>query len=145
MTPRAVPILVTAVALLIGSSLGLTKGMVLCVDAHGHLALESAHVQHAWDHHDGADHHSDEFPADAEHDELHAALEACFDTAGPTLVQRPDDAESLRPQEMPSDRSRIGSAFDGLPQRAAARLCSSPLGATARTDFVCLSTIVLIV
>ena len=71
---RTVTIIAAALAVLTVSSLGLNRGMVLHVDDHGHLALESAHVRHAHEHEEGADHEHTDFAGDADHAELHAAM-----------------------------------------------------------------------
>ena len=74
MRPRAFPTFALCLAVLTASSLGLNRGMVLYVDHHGHVALDSAHVRHAHDHEQCANHEPHDFTGDADHDKLHAAL-----------------------------------------------------------------------
>ena len=71
-------------AVLTVSSLGLNRGMVLCVDDGGCVVLERAHVRHSHDHGNGADHEPHPLPVDADHDDLHAATGLCSD-AGVTM------------------------------------------------------------
>jgi hypothetical protein len=79
MRPRNFASLILCVAVLTVSSLGVNRGMVLHVDDGGHLVLEHAHVRHAHEHEEGADHEPHERPADADHDDLHAAMGSCSD------------------------------------------------------------------
>ena len=94
MRPRNFASLFLCVAVLTVSSLGLNRGMVLHVDDHGHLALESAHVRHAHEHEEGADHEHNDFAGDADHAELHAAM--AFDAnAGVVKADQRTDSSAL--------------------------------------------------
>ena len=76
-------------------SLGLNRGMVLCVDHHGHVAVEAAHAVHCHDHghgdHHDADHDSHpDTPAHAPGDAVDAAApDDCSDTTLAYQALRP--------------------------------------------------------
>ena len=145
MIVRVATSLAVCLAVLASSVLGLSRGMVLCIDGDGHYALESAHARHVECHQDGSDHLPEEFPTDSEHPELHAALDACFDaTAGGPQV-RAATPQSLRPCDAPAapfltvphvgPETRLGET------RAIASSSLAPL----RADLARLSGIVLLV
>ena len=143
---RAGTTLITCFAVIAGSSLGLNRGMVLCIDSDGHLALESAHEQHVRCHEEGADHLPHEFPTDGEHGQLHAALDACFDGAIGKVNFRSAAAPSLRPADFPAvpyliipDPDLQCSLFGDW------RRADSTSGAIPRAEIACLSTTVLLV
>lgn len=133
-------------AVLIGSGLGLNKGMVLCIDGDGHLALESAHVEHARCHAEDADHLPHEFPVDGEHAELHAALETCFDAAVGSVHLRSANPPSVRPCDFPAPpyvirpNPRLQLSLFGSSSKA-----DSASGAIPRLEMTCLSSIILLV
>lgn len=138
--------LAICLAVLTGSSLGLNRGMVLCIDGDGHLALESAHEQHLRCHEEGTDHLPHEFPADGEHGELHAALEACFDGAIGKVNLRSAAASSLRPADFPAAPYLILPNPDLQSSRFGDwKRADSSSGAIPRPDLACLSAIVLLV
>ena len=133
-------------AVLIGSTLGLNRGMVLCIDGDGHYALESAHIQHAECHEEGTDHLPHEFSSDAEHAELHAGLETCFDAAVGSVHLRSAKTPLLRPCDFPP------APYVILPNHAlllsSSGLCSGTDAASSpplRPEIACLSAIVLLV
>jgi hypothetical protein len=119
-TLRAIAGFVACLAVFMVSSLGLNQGMVLCVDAHGHLALEPAHVRHAHDHEEHADHGPHDFSGDADHGELHTAMGSCWD-AGVA------NGEQLT---RPSAISRLVEAAPLSHPVAAVLLCILPSGLT---------------
>lgn len=138
--------LAICLAVLIGSSLGLNKGMVLCIDGDGHLALESAHEQHLRCHEEGSDHLPHEFPSGGEHGELHVALEACFDGAIGTVHLRSAAAPSLRPADFPAAPYKVLPHLDlQLLLSGDWRWADSTSGAIPRPEIACLSAIVLLV
>ena len=145
MTFRVATSLAVCLAVLAGSVLGLARGMVLCVDGDGHYALESAHVRHVECHEDRNDHLPHERPADSEHSELHAALDACFDaTAGGPHV-RAATPQSLRSGNAPATpfltASDVGLEAAFRQARAVAASSLAPL----RADLARLSGIILLV
>jgi hypothetical protein len=143
---RAFATLTVCLAVLTVSSLGLNRGMVLYVDDHGHLALDSAHVRHAHDHEEGADHGPHEFSGNADHDDLHAAL--AFD-ANASVVKA----------EQRSDTSAHSTVADAvvIPHPLASLLLPESLsriartragdfwGSTAHPELVALRAVVLLV
>src|SRR5687768_14170853 len=96
-------------AVLIGSGLGLNRGMVLCIDGDGHLALESAHEQHTRSHEETTDHLPHELPAHGEHGKLHAAIEGCFDATVGSIHLRSAAPPSLSPTDF------LASAYLSIP------------------------------
>ena len=133
-------------AVLIGSTLGLNRGMVLCIDGDGHYALESAHIQHAECHEEGNDRALHEFPSDAKHVELHAALETCFDAAVGSVHLRFPTTPSLRPCDFPP------APYVIHPNHALLLSSSGQYGGPdatpsppIRPEIACLSAIVLLV
>ncbi len=133
-------------AVLVGSSLGLNKGMVLCMDGDGHVALESAHEQHLRCHDEGADHLPHEFRVGAEHGELHAALEACFDGTIGKLHLRPAAAPSLRPADFPAaPHLNLPSPELQLSLTRHRTAVDPESGAIPRPEIACLNAIVLLV
>jgi hypothetical protein len=133
-------------AVLIGSGLGLNKGMVLCIDSDGHFALESAHEQHLRSHEEITDHLPHEFPAHGEHGELHAAMEGCFDATVGSVHLRSAAPPSLCPTDFPaaphliSPNPDLQSSLIGDWRRA-----DSASGAIPRPEIACLSAIILLV
>lgn len=132
-------------AVLAGSCLGLNRGMVLCIDGDGHLALESAHEQHARCHEEGSDHHPHEYPAESDHAELHAALEACFDATIAKFNLRSGSAPPLHPSEFPIAPHLILPDLRHASVLPPFRCADSNSGGIPRPEVACLSTVVLIV
>lgn len=133
-------------AVLIGSTLGLNRGMVLCVDGAGQLALESAHEQHARHHNEGADHLLHELPADAEHGRLHAAIETCFDVEIGKVHLRAAATTSLRPGDFPATACLTLPNLDlHLSLKGDWSRADAASGAIPRPEIACLNAIVLLV
>ena len=138
--------LTICLAVLIGNGLGLNKGMVLCIDSDGHLALESAHEQHLRSHEETTDHLPHEFPAGGEHGKLHAAIEGCFDATVGSIHLRSAAPPSLCPTDFPAapylslPASDLQHSLFGDWKRA-----DSPSGAIPRPEIACLSAIILLV
>lgn len=132
-------------AVLTGSCLGLNRGMVICIDGDGHLALESAHEQHARCHEEGSDHHPHEYPAGSEHPELHSALEACFDAAIPKVTFRSGTVPPLRPFEVPVAPVLLLPDLAPECSHPRFRWADSSSWGIPRPEVACLRTVVLIV
>lgn len=133
-------------AVLIGSGLGLNKGMVLCIDGDGHLALESAHEQHLHAHKEISDHLPHEFPSGGEHGNLHAAIEGCFDAMVGSIHLRSAAPPSLCPTDFPAAPYLISPNPDlQLSLVGDWRRADSPSGAIPRPEIACLSAIILLV
>jgi hypothetical protein len=143
---RAVVSLVIAIAVLTAGALGLNRGLVLCVDVEGHIALESSHVRHAHDHSEGADHEPHNLAGGSDHDELHAAMGSCSDAgvgkgesrSGSSVVSRGVDTAPL-PAPIASARLSGSSA-------AQARIAAGDSwGSTAHPELAILRAVVLLV
>ena len=79
---RTCTILVVALAVFAGGSLGTANGMALHLDDDGHLALEVPHLAHAFSHAEGADHEPHHHHhGDSDHVALHHLIAACADSA----------------------------------------------------------------
>ena len=119
---RTFTIVAASLAVFTVSTLGLDRGMVLYVDDHGHLALECAHVRHAHDHEEGADHEPHDFSGGADHGELHAAM--AFDASAAVVKA-----------EQPSGSSAVSTLTDSalLPHPLASILPVIPSFGTAQT------------
>jgi hypothetical protein len=137
--------LLVCFAVLAGSSLGLNRGMVICIDGDGHLALESAHAQHARCHEEDSDHHPHEYPAESEHGELHSALDACFDAAIAKFNFRCVSAPRLHPSGFPIAPYLILPDLQQASVPPHSRRADSTSGGIPRPEIACLSTVVLIV
>lgn len=75
-----------------GSVLGLGNGMVLVVHDDGHVGIEYAHLRHAHEHADGANHDDHDYGADSDHAALHAAILADVDSCPPRPAQQQADS-----------------------------------------------------
>jgi hypothetical protein len=137
--------LLVCFAVLAGSCLGLNRGMVICIDGDGHLALESAHEQHARCHEEGSDHHPHEYPVGSDHAELHSALEACFDAAIAKYTLRSASAPVLHPSEFPIAPHLIVPDLQHASVPPHSRRANSTSGGFPPVEVACLSTVVLIV
>ena len=143
---RTLTIIAAALAVFAVSSLGLHWGMVLHVDDHGHLALESAHFRHAHEHEECAGHGHNDFTGDADHAELYAAMAFDADAGVVKAHQRteswvlaavadaaflPHPLASLLLPDLRSVNARTGAG--GF------------WGSTARPELASLGTVVLLV
>ena len=130
------------------TGVGLNNGMVICVDDHGHVAVEAAHVQHAHRHADG-EHHGDDglgLGLDPDHEALHDAIASCFDSHMGPARQHSPRLHALR----------LGRPTFAVPFVIAGAATTPPTaftiwetcnlrGAAARAELACLSAIVLLV
>ncbi|CAA9391835.1 MAG: hypothetical protein AVDCRST_MAG64-2053 [uncultured Phycisphaerae bacterium] len=117
--------------------------MVLCVAGDGHLSLELAHVRHAESHAEGADHDRHDSPADADHGELHDALDACSDSSVVKVDRRAARPESLWLEAAYALPCLTARSPDLRP--ALASVNSNGCATPARTHLARLSVIVLLV
>lgn len=85
---RSLIIFAAALATFAVSTFGFNRGVVLCTDANGHLALELAHVSHSHSHEDCSGHDPEEAPGGPDLGELHAAPDACSDSSFASVEQR---------------------------------------------------------
>ena len=143
---RAPTILVVCLAVLAANGLGLNRGMLLSVDDHGHLRLASAFLLHAHSHAEGADHGPHEFPPDAEHGDLHAAIDACSDAGLAKVQQRATSADSPRPTDTPALPGLIAPTLGLRPSLGSAVMADRTFSATtAHPELALLSSVVLLV
>ena len=142
---RTVVSFAVCLAVLTVSSLGLNRGMILHVDDHGHLALESAHVRHAHEHEEGADHEHDDFAGDADHAELHAAM--AFDANAGVLkaAERADSALSAVADAAFLPHPLASLLLADTPSVIARTRAGDFWGSTAHPETASLGTVVLLV
>ena len=79
LTRKAITLTLSLVVFACGS-LGVSNGLVLCVDGHGHFAVEAPHLKHAQNHAEDADHEPHDHDRDADHGNLHDLLGTCSDS-----------------------------------------------------------------
>lgn len=129
--------------MLVTSSLGLNRGMVLDFDHDGHWVLDSAHAVHDRTHEDG-DHHED--PADPHHQDLHAAMAAV--DAGRVQQQRfagSSEHEVAGPVFAIHSLAIFPEPVLSPPVCAAGPSPNHFWGSTARVHLLCISATVLLV
>lgn len=134
-------------AVLLGSSIGLTRGVVLHVDEEGHLVLESAHVLHAQAHEEDGHHHDHESPLDADHAEWHIAMAGDHSARLDRVADRPTDDHcvGVAGGQVTGFAMEQWGAIQQSPRLGAAgTLASIFWGSTARVARACLGATVLL-
>jgi hypothetical protein len=142
-------ILIVALAILVGGSLGTSNGKVLCIDADGHLALEVPHLRHGHSHAPGADNESHDRDRNAEPGDLHDSLATCSDSFLTVLkLERPSSTDAAAQHQLAAPCLCVPACLtmgappfpfiDGLGVSAFG-------GGTARADLSSLRCIVLLV
>jgi hypothetical protein len=145
MPMRSLTTFALCLATIVASALGLNKGMVLCIDHHGHLALEHAHVRHAHCHNEGADHEFSDPGPDADHAELHESRALCTD-AGQGHGALTASEQPLRRIKLPAAPLLYTPYLSHQPSTFAAGIAPSraPV-APARAELASLRSVVLTV
>lgn len=144
-----IPAIITlCLAVLAANGLGLNRGMLLSVDERGHVRLASAFFlhAHAHAHGEGADHGSHEFPPDADHSDLHAAIEACSDAGLAKAQYGASVADSPRPTDTPAFPGLIAPSLALRPSLGLAGIPARTVSATAaHPELALLGSVVLLV
>jgi hypothetical protein len=143
---RPVISLAACLAILVSGVLGLSRGMVLCYDGAGHLALEAAHALHTDSHEQGGDHAHHESPAGGDHTELHAAQGECSDASLGSVTPRPSESGAPRAVDLAAAPFAAVVLPDLRPPVGPAGTVTGHFwGSAGRVELACIRATVLLV
>jgi hypothetical protein len=142
---RTATILVLCLLTFASGTLGFGNGMVLVVHPDG-LGVEHAHVQHALEHADDADHERHDYTSDVDHAALHAAIVADTDSCPAKPAHERTSHSGKRVTALPVLPAWFALNLPTPPSLSLALMRSDlVLGRTAPTENARLRTVVLII